>query len=241
MDSLPQEIIDEIIDNLPHFSLLSTSLVAKMWQERSQQRAFKDVWFRSESMVNAWLTNIQSGRSEISSYVRFVGFSNIINWRDPALFGRVLNNLNSLTELAIFDMEISEEIMEQILHGGFGWRITALNLQRLPWSLSAVMSTILAFPNLRDLVIIYLAIRPGKLSTHPAPPQRRPLNSLLVRGYGIGPIAEALANHRFASRRLTLEAQPQNIQKLLDLSSAIVVELVLVGVCSSCGRPRVRK
>ena len=241
MDSLPQEIIDEIIDNIPHPSLRSASHVAKRWRERSQQRTFKDIWFRSESMVNAWLTKIQSSHSEISSYVRFVGFSNIINWKDPALFGRILNDLNSLTELAIFDMEISEEILEHILHGGFSWRITALNLQRLSCSLSAVMSTILAFPNLRDLVIIYLVIRQGELSTRPAPPQRRPLNSLLVRGYGIGPIAEALANHRFASRRLTLGAQPQNIQKLLVLSSAIVVELVLVGVCSSYGRPRVRK
>ena len=99
MDSLPQEIIDEIIiiDNLPHSSLLSTSLVAKRWRKRSQQHALKDILFGSESTVNAWHTKIQSSHSEIPSYAQFVGFTNITDWRDPALFGRVLNNFSSLT------------------------------------------------------------------------------------------------------------------------------------------------
>ena len=242
MDSLPQEIIDQIIDNLPYCSLYFTSLVARRWRTRSQQRAFRRICFFSESALNRWHTEIQSNPGGISSYIRFVGFTWIMEWRDPTLFGRVFRNFSSLTTLAIRVTGISNEMLEDISHGELS-RITTLRLRGLRCSPSMAMGIILAFPNLRDLTVIDLAIRvrPEEPSTHSAPPQRIPLDSLLVRQYGNVPIAEALADNRFASRRLTLDAQPQNIQKLLALSSVTVVELVLVGVCSSCGRPRKRK
>ena len=240
MDSLPQEIIDQIIDNLPPHSLRSPSLIAKRWRKRSQQRAFSTIRFRSEFMVNRWHAEIQSSPSGISSYTRFVGFGGITKWRDSGLFGRAFRNFNSLTTLGIYDTEISDKMLKDISRQELG-RITNLHLQGLGCSPSTVMAMILAFPNLRDLVVIDLAIRPEEPSTHTTPLRRRPLDSLLVCGFGNGPIAEALADYRFASSRLILEAQPRNIQKLLAFSSATVVELVLEGVCPSCGRPRVCK
>ena len=234
MDSVPQEITDEIINNLPDRSLRFTSLVAKRWRERSLRRFFCRIWFHSESKVNRWHTDIQSNPGGVSSYIRFAGFRSITEWKDPALFGRVLGNPDSLTTLAISDTVISDEMLGYISHGELGG-ITALDLCGPRYSPSTVMALILAFPNLRDLIVIDLAIRvgPEEPSTHSAPPQRIPLDSLLVRQYGNVPIAEALAYHRFASRRLTLDAQPQNIQKLLALSSVTVVELVIIGMCSS--------
>ena len=53
---------------------------------------------------------------------------------------------------------------------------------------------------------------------------------LVVRGRGNGIVSEALADHQFASRRLALDAQPQEIRKPLVFSSVTIVELVLVGV-----------
>ena len=234
MNSLPQEIIDEIINNLPDRSLRFTSLVAKRWRERSQRRALRGIWFHSESKVNRWHTGIQSNPGGVSSYIQFAGFRSITEWKDPAHFGRVLGNPNSLTTLAISDTVISGEMLGHISHGELGG-ITALYLCGPRYSPLTVIAVILAFPDLQDLTVIDLAIRvgPEEPSTHSAPPQRIPLDSLLVRQYGNVPIAEALAYHRFASRRLTLDAQPQNIQKLLALSSVTVVELVIIGMCSS--------
>ena len=233
MDSLPQEIIDEIIDNLPHSSLRSSSLVARRWRKRSQQRAFNStIRFRAECMANSWDTDIQSDPGGISSYVQFVGFTHIDGWRDPALLGRVLKKFNSLTTLEISGGGIPNEMVERISRGELGRRLTALHLRSLRCSLSALISIILAFPDLRDLIIHDLRIVKETPSTYSVPPSRRPLDSLLVRGRGSGPVAKALANHRFSSRRLTLDAQPQNIQKLLVVSSLAIVELVLVGVCS---------
>ena len=238
MDSLPQEIIDKIIDNLPRSSLRSASLVAKRWRTRSQQRALDIIWFRSEDTMNRWL-DIQSSPGGISSYLPFVGFS-VIEWTDPTLFGRVLRNF-SLTTLAISGAGISDEMLEYMLYGELG-RITTLHLRGLRCSLSTVMSTILAFPNLRDLFIVDPTIVPREgPSTRSFLSPKRPLDSLLVRGRGNGTVAEALTDYRFMSRRLTLDAQPQNIQKLLTFSSVTIVDLVFIGMYSSCSRPRKRK
>ena len=216
MDPLPQEIIDEIIDNLPRSSLRSASLVAKRWRARSQQRAFRDIWFMSASKVDCWDTKIQ-GHSGVSSYVRSVGFSSITDPWDPALFGRVFNfNFSSLTKLTIAGTGCLEGIPEYVSHGGVGGRITTLNLHRMRCSLSVIMSTILAFPNLRDLTVFDITIMSREEpSTRSILSQRRPLESLLIHEYGNGAVAKALAYHQFASRRLTLDAQPPNIQRFL--------------------------
>ena len=188
-------------------------------------------------MVNRWHAEIQSSPSGISSYTRFVGFGGISEWRDSELFSRVFRNFNSLTTLAIYDTEISDKMLEDISRRELG-RITNLHLQGLRCSPSTVMAIIIAFPNLRDLTVVDLVIRAEEPSTHSVPPQRRPLDSLLVRGHGNGPIAGALAENRFASHRLILDAQPQNVQKYLAFSSVTIFELVFVGVYSLCGLPR---
>ena len=191
-------------------------------------------------MVHHWYMDIKSNLGGVSSYVQSVGFRDIIEWRDPELFGLVLRRFTSLTTLEISDTEIPEEMLEHRLHGE---KVTTLYLRSLRrCSLSTMISTIFAFPNLRDLAIVDLEISWGGRSpacTVLSP--RRPLRSLLVRGRGSGTVAEALADHRFTSRCLTLDAQPQNIQKLLIHTSVTIVELVLVGVCLLCGGPQEHK
>ena len=232
MNSLPQEIIDEIIDDLPHSSLRSSSLVARRWRKRSQQRAFYMVSFVSESVVNKWHVDTQGDPGGISSYVQRARFYYIAEWKNPALFSRLLENFNSLTTLSIFGTQIPEEVPEHILHRGIGNRITALHLQESPQP-SFVVPMILAFPNLKNLSVDYLMTVPsGPPLSHPVLPQRRTLDSLQVLGCTRSRVAETLANLHFVSRRLFLDVQTENIHGLLVLSSATIVELVLRGVSS---------
>ena len=237
MDSLPQEIIDEIIGNLPPDSLRSSSLVAKRWQKRSQQRAFFSVYFYSESTVNTWYKNTwhpnpPGDPGRIPSYTQFASFYNISEWKDPALFSQVLGNFSSLTGLSICTTEIPEEVPQHISHGRHRRGITALNLWGPRCSLSAAISMVLAFSNLQILSVHSLPTTQRKLLlSHPIPPRMRPLDSLMVANC-TSMAVEALVDLHLTSRRLSLDLHTKNIQKLLVLSSTTVVELVLGGVCS---------
>ena len=238
MDSLPQETIDEIIDNLPHSSLRSSSLVAKRWRKRSQQRALYKILFARESKVNYWHTDIRSSSSGNLSYVQFAEFNNIAEWNDPALFICVLENLTSLTTLCIFKTEIPDGLPERISHGDLGKKVTALHLRSPRCSLSTLISTICAFPCLQKLSIDAFSDTSRKISpTYPVLPRRWPLHSLRVTRCE-DRVAEALANLQFAPCSLILDVQTETIQNLLALSPATVVELEFQGVCSLCGDHR---
>ena len=128
MDSLPQEIIDEIIDDLPPSSIPSSSLVATRWRNRSQQHAFSSILLSSEPRANSWLIDSQSDQGGISSYVKFVKLSRILEWSDPRLFSRVLENFTSLTALQMDQVDIPDGALERISHGKLSKRITSLSL-----------------------------------------------------------------------------------------------------------------
>ena len=235
MDSLPQEIIDEIIDNLPPSSLRSSSLVAKRWRTRSQQRTLCNIDFPDEFKVNQWYTDTHNDPGGIASYVQSAEFKRVDKWQDPTLLGRVLKNFDSLTTLRICKTIISDEILERISHGKFVQGITTLGLYSLQCSLSTLMSIILAFPNVQNLDISHLTTTPREApSTYSAVSPRRPLDSLALREPANREVTEVLASLQFTSRSLHLYAPPQNIQKLLVLSSATIVKLVLIGMCSLC-------
>ena len=68
MDSLPQELIDAIIDNVPQPSLPSCSLVAKRWRQKSQQRVLGTISFSSEHEVKRWCTDIPRDSESPFSY-----------------------------------------------------------------------------------------------------------------------------------------------------------------------------
>ena len=233
MDSLPQEIIDQIIDNLPRFSLRSSSLVAKRWRKRSQKRALNVIRFDSEFRVILWHIRTQGDPERIPSYIQVAKFDRIAKWDDSALFGRVLQNFTSTT-LWISVTVLPDEMLEQISCGEFGKTITTLHLSYPQCSLSTAISMIIAFPNLQNLLIGYFETA----STEATPtcrvlPQRRTLNLLQVVGRVDG-VAQALANLHFAPHHLVLEVQSQNIRNLLVVSAANIVKLELIGMCSLC-------
>ena len=235
MDSLPQEIIDEIIDNLPRSTLRSSSLVAKRWRRRSQRRVLSKVTLSSESDVNKWHVDTQEDPGRIPSYVQTAKFNHITRWNDPALFSRVLKNFSSLMRLWTYETEFPEEVLEYISNGGLGKNIIGLSLWSPRCSLTTAISMILTFPKLRNLVVDTFTTASTKaLPAHSIMPQRRPLDSLQVVRNVAG-VVQTLANLQFTSRRLILDVQTTNIHKLLILSSVTVVELVLLGACSLWG------
>ena len=233
MDSVPQEIIDEIIDNLPHSNLRSSSLVAKRWRKRSQQRALDKIWIGSGSVVCRWHIDTRSDPGGIPSYVQSANFDGITEWEDPLLFSRVLENFNSLTTLSIAgDTEIPDEVLERISRGELCNRITVVSFRSMRSSF--VIPMIPAFHNLQTLFICDLApTSRGLKLVHPAPPSRKPLDLLRVAEC-TSVAVEALVNLHLASRRLIFDVQTENVQKLLVISSMTIVELVLLGVCLLC-------
>ena len=230
MDSIPQELIDEIIENVPKSSLLSCSLVAKRWQRESQRRAFDSISFLSEDDVNQWCTDISQDLDGISSYVRHAHFKWIYSWNEPALFSRILGNLSSLTALSVYRTEIPDEFPDHISRGEFGKGITALYLHSPHCTLATMTSMILSLPDLKELSVkVYWVELEEPLPTHSITPRRGPLDSLELSGDADG-IGENLAKSRFISSRLFLEVHIPDAVQLLTLSSETVVELKLRGV-----------
>jgi len=202
MDSLPQELIDKIIGNLPRSSLLPCSLVAKRWRRGSQQRAFQRIELFYEDQVNRWYRDTLQDPDGVASYFRVVRFKDIPLWNDLTIFGRVLKSLGSLMEFWVYRTEIPGE---------------------LP-------GIILSLPNLKVLSITAVTFESKELlSTHPAPPQRGPLDLLELRG-DVGGLGMALARSQLTSRRLTLAVPIQGIEQLIMHSSETVVELKLYGM-----------
>jgi hypothetical protein len=114
MDSIPQELIDAIIDNVPHSSLPSCSLVAKRWRRTSQRRILSTISLSSKGEVDRWCTDIPPDSDGISSYVRHVKVKFIFYWAGPALFNRLLGTLSSLTKLSMYTIEITDELLVHI-------------------------------------------------------------------------------------------------------------------------------
>jgi len=227
MDSIPQELIDAFIDNVPKSSLPPCSLVARRWRRKSKKRALASILFASERQVKRWCTDVPRDSDGISSYVRHVEIYQIVLWVKPALLSQMLGSLVSLTSLSMFATQIPDELPGHISRGEFGKGITALYLGFPYGSLETLMSMIHSLPDLKELCAEHCVDTSKELlPTHPITPLRRPLDWLKLRG-NLGGIEEALTKSRFISSRLSLDVGITNIGQLLLLSSEMVVELKL--------------
>jgi len=231
MNSLPQELVDTVIDNLPHSSLLSSSLVAKRWRRRSQQRALERIKFPSEVQVDRWCTDFPQDPEGIVSYVHVAEFAGIGSWYDPTIFSRALKSLGSLTELWVSETRIPDELPGQILRGELGKGITVLRLWWTSCTLATMTSVIFSLPNLKVLSIIDPRVGlEGPPQFHPVTSQRTPLDSLQLWGKNMRGVGKVLAKSGFTSRRLSLDIDLSGVEQLIMLSSKTVVKLTLYGV-----------
>ena len=230
IESLPQETIDAIIDNLPRYSLPSSSLVARQWRTRSQQRILASITFRSQCEVGRWHSDVQGGQNKILSYVRSVQFRCINSWNDPALPGRVLKGFPSLTTLEVYGTVIPDELLDQTSRGEFGRTINNLQIRFPRCALSAIISMILSFPELKELTVsLEKTALEQPVSTSSVTQKRGSLDWLGLWGH-TGGISEALIQLQFTSRHLCLGSNNSNAHRLLALSSETLVGLWLEGV-----------
>ena len=232
MDSLPQELINAIIDNIPGSGLRSSSLVARRWRHRSQQRAFKCIVIESEHEAHLWCKNIsqESDDISISSFVHFAHFIGIPWWNEPALFGRVLKGLASLTALWVFDTGIPDELQDRISRGELGKEITTLGFLFPLCTHATMMSLVLSLPSLKRLVVQGNGLTSGESPpVHLVTSCGGPLDRLLLRG-DVNGVGETLVKSRFMSRRLILDLSIPRAEQLIALSAETVVELQLYGV-----------
>jgi hypothetical protein len=185
MDSIPQELIDAIINNVPQSSLPSCSLVAKRWRQKSQRRVLSTISFSSEDKVNRWCTDIPRDSDGISSYVRHVKIQNIFRWAEPALFGCMLETLSSLTELSLDGTDIPDEFLDLISRGEFGKGITALCLDTHTARCATMASMILSLPDLKELTVECGTVPKGPPPTDSVTPAKgaiRLIGATRIRG-----------------------------------------------------------
>jgi hypothetical protein len=230
MDSLPQELINAIIDTVPRSSLRSCSLVAKRWRRRSQQRTFGVIIINSEYKANLWCKNIPQESDGVSSFVRLAHFRHISRWDEPELFGRVLRGLTSLKSLWVLHTEIPDELRDHISRGEIGKTIDTLVFYFPLCTHTTTMPIILSLPSLKNLIVRSDGLRSEEpLSIHPITSRRGPLDWLRLHG-DVSGVGETLVKYRFMSRRLFLDSSIPCIERLIVLSAETVVELKLYGV-----------
>ena len=185
MNSLPQELLEEIIGHLPEWCAAAPSLVSRCWRHRSQQRHFETIYVSSARQVVLWETKIPQDPDGIVSYVRHVRFDCARRTSlEPTTFGRLLKSFKSMVSLTMQNTEIPlpEELRGPISLGEFGNGVTRLVLvHELYAPLTAVISFIFSFPSLKELVINCINLTSYEpLPILPGASKRGPLESLIL-------------------------------------------------------------
>ena len=100
MYSVPQELLNEVINNVPRQDMPASSLVARRWRRPSQQRNFEFVLFLSDDVI-FWEANIPQNPNGIPSYVRHVRFKHFPPRLEPGILSLVLKTFTLMASLDI--------------------------------------------------------------------------------------------------------------------------------------------
>ena len=232
MDSLAQELIDEIIDRIPRQDMPASSLVARRWRCRSQQRMFEFVLFMFQEL-DLWEFNIPQDSDGIPSYVRHVRFKyTYFSAFEPGTLARVLKTFTSMISLEIDDTSLPppDELAVPASLGEFGRSITRLTLVYVVDPVTVVASFVFSFPNLKELVIDNIDFYPNEpISIIPDTLQRGPLERFVLQDCREEDFI-LLAQWKLASRWLSLNPSVMGMGLLLEISSEMVTTLELIGV-----------
>ena len=206
MDSLAQELIDEIITHVPRKGMGATSLVVRRWRHPSQRRNFEFVLFRSDSVAR-WEIDIPQDPDGIPSYLRHVRFEHFPRRFEPGMLGRVLKIFTSMISMDIHGGRLPppDGLTVPVSLGEFGQRVTRLTLLNITMGKpsTVIASFIFSFPNLKELVIANVPFLPDE--SPPIAPdifQRGPLESLVVLG-SVNLSYDYIPLWRFAPHRLS--------------------------------------
>lgn len=133
----------------------------------------------SEYEADLWCKNVSQESDGTSSFVHFAHFIDIPQWNEPALFGRVLKGLASLTALWVFDTGILDELQDRISRGELGKEITTLGILFPLCTHATMMSLVLSLPSLKRLVVQGSGLMSEELlPMHPVTPCGGPVDRL---------------------------------------------------------------
>ena len=159
---LPQEIIDEVIDNLAFDfrALKSTSLVQRSWTHRSRRRLFYFVPINSLSRLEQWSLFISSDPKGIASYPRVIHLSHDTpkSWVEPANLDKLYDHFRSFSgveRLVISGLETTkfDPISTPRYFGNFAATVRSLELQTAVGPPASLLSFICAFPLVDNLAV----------------------------------------------------------------------------------------
>jgi hypothetical protein len=160
----PQEIIDEVIDDLDFDfrTLKSTSLVRKSWTHRSRRRLFQFLQFNSLRQLEQWSTSISSDPEGIASYPRFVHLFHDTpkSWVEPTNLDKFYSHFRSFSgaeRLVIAGLATAkfDATSTPRYFGNFAATVRSLELRTAVGTIASLFSFIRAFPFVDDLTIQY--------------------------------------------------------------------------------------
>jgi len=170
MPSLPQELIDDIIDHVDSWSerpLQSCSLVCSQWSTRSRKRLFEQVELSSQTDLEHWCASIRPGPSGPSSFVEDLSLVDShlsmsmpigTSWFQLSILSNAAPHLQSfsgLRALRIMGWDTAAAPVSLMLHyfGPHSENVTRLTLQRMFIRTSALVAFVSRFPHLQYLFI----------------------------------------------------------------------------------------
>ena len=235
MDSLAQELINEIINHIPLEVMPVSSLVARRWRYRSQQCHFEFVLFEFDDL-DFWESNISQHSDSIPSYVRHVRLRDTARRLEPVILSRVLKPFTSIISLTIENstLLLDDEVAVPVSLGEFGKGITHLALHCMVKSFAGITSLVFSLPNLKELAIDDVDFWTDKPpSIIPDTSQRGPLELFMAQGTQTENYF-ALSRWKLVSRRLSLDPSVEGVELLSGISSETMVALTLMGIHDSC-------
>ena len=235
---LPQELLDEIINNLPlneEESLRNCSLVARSWKNPSQRRLFERVEIVEGDLV-LWQINISPANGELLQHVRSLSYFNDIRsmiyhahtLRDYLASFRQLRHLH-LTWIDLTDLAKEVEVFSAFRH-----TLSHLSTTCCIQTVSAFVILINYFSNLDHLDIGCLF---PSVDSKPVPPlSRSTIREFHIGGFfermGLAVFFERLAEHGLAFDKVVIGHSflyPPTLSRVFNALGANAKRLSILG------------
>jgi hypothetical protein len=160
-NQFPQELVDEVIDNLDDpRDLHACSLISSKWLDRSRRKLFANVSLNTWNL-DKWRKNIPPGANGVSTYVRSLTLRqarSIISLEPGTMMGIMdhLTSLQRLKTLLLQDVDFDDLFDGPSLSrcfGHFGKSVQSLHLHCLRTDTGTLLFFVNLFPNLNRLKI----------------------------------------------------------------------------------------
>ena len=156
--NLPQELVDEIINNIPpndRRSLRNCSLVARSWLRPSRKRLFEAIEIHQRSL-EPWLHNISPTNLELLWHVRQLSYGGYAQDALQPIHRALCNyfpSLSQLRHLTLIFSYVRSHPREMQLFTAFQHTLSAISLKNCHVTTNASVVFINYFPNLAYLYL----------------------------------------------------------------------------------------